>query len=99
MRNERSNFGASDSQPTGRRCSGCGRAKPTTDFYRSRGGKLSSRCKDCQCQAARTTNRDRRSAVRVLIAVHNEEYRSLIAAERAKRLHHDEPTGGGWDVA
>jgi recombinational DNA repair protein (RecF pathway) len=99
MRDERSNFGASDPQPTGKRCSGCGRTKPTTDFYRSRGGKLSSRCKDCQCQAARTTNRDRRSAMRVLIAAHNEEYRSLLAAERTKRLHRDEPTGGGPDVA
>jgi recombinational DNA repair protein (RecF pathway) len=99
MRDERSNFGASDPRPTGKRCSGCGRTKPTTAFYRSRGGKLSSRCKDCQCQAARTTNRDRRGAMRVLIAAHEEEYRSLLAAERDRRLHGDEPSGGGPDVA
>jgi hypothetical protein len=37
--------------------------------------------------------------MRVLIAAHNEEYRSLLAAERARRLHRDEPTGGGSDVA
>ena len=47
MRDERSNFGVPDSQPMSKRCSGCGRAKPTSDFYRSRSGKLSSSCKDC----------------------------------------------------
>jgi len=100
MRDERSNFGVPDSQPTSKRCSGCGRAKPTSDFYRSRTGKLSSRCKDCQCQAARTTNRDRRSALQALIAAHSEEYRWLLATERAKRGQRQEPTSqGGSDVA
>jgi recombinational DNA repair protein (RecF pathway) len=97
MRDERTN---SSAPSTSRRCSGCGRVKPTRDFYIYRGGKLSSRCKDCQCAAARTTSRDRRGALRVLIAAHHEEYRSLLAAERAKRRHRDEPTsGGGADVA
>ena len=99
MRDERTNFSASSQPPGSKRCSGCGRVKPTGDFYRYRGGKLSSRCKDCQCAAARTTSRDRRGALRVLIAAHYEEYRSLLAAERAKRGHRDEPSGSGADVA
>jgi recombinational DNA repair protein (RecF pathway) len=99
MRDERTNSSAPSLPPTAKRCSGCGRVKASCDFYLYRGGKLSSRCKDCQCEAARTTSRDRRGALRVLIAAHDEEYRSLLTAERAKREHHDEPSGGGSDVA
>jgi len=100
MRDERTNSSAPSQPPASKRCSGCGRVKPTRDFYSYRGGKLSSRCKDCQCKAARTTSRDRRGALRVLIAAHHEEYRLLLAAERAKRGHHDAPTsGGGSDAA
>ena len=95
MRDERSNFGVPDSQPMSKRCSGCGRAKPTSDFYRSRSGKLSSRCKYCPCQAARTTNRDRRSALQALIAAHDDEYRALLAAERSNRAHRDGLSSGG----
>jgi recombinational DNA repair protein (RecF pathway) len=100
MRDERTNSSAPSQPPASKRCSGCGRVKPTSDFYRYRGGKRSSRCKACQCAAARTTSRDRRGALRALIAAHHEEYRSLLAAERAKRGHRGEPTsGGGADVA
>jgi recombinational DNA repair protein (RecF pathway) len=99
MRDERTNSSAPSQPPASKRCSRCSRVKPTRDFYRYRGGKLSSRCKDCQCAAARTTSRDRRRALRVLIAAHHEEYRSLLAAERAKRGHRDELPGGGPDVA
>jgi hypothetical protein len=99
MRDERTNSSVSSQPPTAKRCSGCGRVKPTCDFYLYRGSKLSSRCKDCQCEAARTTSRDRRSALRVLIAAHAEEYRSLLAAERAKREHRQESTEGDSHAA
>jgi recombinational DNA repair protein (RecF pathway) len=99
MRDERTNSNAPSQLPTAKRCSGCGRVKPTCDFYLYRGDKLSSRCKDCQCEAARTTSRDRRSALRVLIAAHSEEYQSLLTAERAKRGQRGEPTGGGSHAA
>ncbi len=100
MRDERTNSSAPSHPPASKRCSGCGRVKSTRDFYIYRGSKLSSRCKDCQCAAARTTSRDRRGALRVLIAAHHEEYRTLLAAERAKRGDRDAPTsGGGPDVA
>ena len=100
MRDERTNCSMRSQPPAAKRCSGCGRVKPARDFYLYRGGKLSSRCKDCQCEAARTTSQDRRSALRVLIAAHSEEYRSLLATERAKRRQRDEPTSlDGSDVA
>jgi recombinational DNA repair protein (RecF pathway) len=100
MRDERTNCSTPGELPAAKRCSGCGQEKAARDFYCYRGDKLSSRCKDCQCEAARTTSRDRRSALRVLIAAHSEEYRSLLATERAKRGQRDEPTSlGGSDVA
>src|SRR6266508_1754967 len=98
MRDERTNSSAPSQPSASKRCSGCGRVKPTRDFYIYCGGKLSSRCKDCQCKAARTTSQDRRRALRVLIAVHHEEYRSLLAAERAKRGCDEPASGGGADV-
>jgi recombinational DNA repair protein (RecF pathway) len=100
MRDERTNCRTPSHLPAAKRCSGCGQEKPARDFYLYRDDKLSSRCKDCQCEAARSTSRDRRSALRVLIAAHSEEYRTLLATERAKHEQQDEPTPrGGWDVA
>jgi uncharacterized protein (DUF983 family) len=100
MRDERTNCSAPSQPPTAKRCSGCGQEKLARDFYLYRGDRLSSRCKGCQCEAARTTSRDRRSALRILIAAHSEEYRWLLATERAKRGQRDEPTSrGGSDVA
>ena len=99
MRDERTNCRTPSHLPAAKRCSGCGQEKPAGGFYLYRGDKLSSRCKDCQCEAARTTSRDRRSALRVLIAAHSEEYRSLLTAERAKRGQRGEPTGGGSHAA
>jgi recombinational DNA repair protein (RecF pathway) len=98
MRDERTNSGALGNGLVSKRCSGCGRVKPTSDFYTYRSGKLSSRCKDCQCRAARTTSRTRQNALRALIAAHNREYRLLLAAERAKSRN-DAKSGGGPDVA
>jgi recombinational DNA repair protein (RecF pathway) len=74
MRDEGTNDSAPSQPPAAKRCSGCGQEKFARDFYLYRGAKLSSRCKDCQCEAARTTSRDRRSALRLLIAAHSEEW-------------------------
>jgi recombinational DNA repair protein (RecF pathway) len=98
MRDERTNSGALGNGPVSKHCSGCGRVKPTSDFYAYRNGKLSSRCKDCQCRTARTTSRNRQNALRALIAAHSCEYRSLLAAERA-RSRSDAKAGGDTDVA
>ena len=95
MRDERTNSGAPGQPPSSKRCSGCGRVKPSRDFYTYRDGKLSSRCKACQCRAAQATSRDRQHALRVLIAAHHDEYRKLLAAERAERKRRAEPASGG----
>jgi recombinational DNA repair protein (RecF pathway) len=98
MRDERTNSGAPGNGPVSKHCSGCGRVKPASDFYSYRNDKLSSRCKDCQCSAARTTSRNRQNALRALIAAHNHEYRSLLAAERAKSRN-EAAAGGDSHVA
>jgi recombinational DNA repair protein (RecF pathway) len=97
MRDERTNSGAPD-QPTGRQCSGCRRVQPPDQFYTYGNGKHSSRCKSCQCETARRTGRDRRHALRLLIAVHNDEYRALLRAQRNRHGDGAAP-GGGADVA
>ena len=100
MRDERTNCTASSQPSAAKRCSGCGQEKPAGGFYLYRSNKLSSRCKDCQCEAARISSRDRWSALRVLIAAHSDEYRKLFATERAKRGQRNGPTSpGGSDVA
>ena len=100
MRDERTNCRTPSHLPAAKRCSGCGQEKPAGGFYLYRSNKLSSRCKDCQYEAARISSRDRRSALRVLIAAHSDEYRWLLATERAKRGQRDAPTSpGGSDVA
>jgi recombinational DNA repair protein (RecF pathway) len=100
MRDERTNSTAPSQPSAAKRCSGCGQEKPAGGFYLYRSNKLSSRCKDCQCEAARSSSRDRWSALRVLIAAHSEEYRWLLATERAKRGQRDDPTSwGGSDAA
>ena len=100
MRDERTNCRTPSHLPAAKRCSGCGQEKPAGGFYLYRSNKLSSRCKDCQCGAARISSRDRRSALRVLIAAHSDEYRWLLATERAKRGQRDDPTScGGSDAA
>ena len=40
MRDERTNSNVPSQLPTAKRCSGCGRVKPTCDFYLYRGDKL-----------------------------------------------------------
>ena len=100
MRDERTNCRTPSHLPAAKRCSGCGQEKPAGGFYLYRSNKLSSRCKDCQYEAARISSRDRRSALRVLIAAHSDEYRWLLATERAKRGQRDDPTSwGGSDAA
>ncbi len=100
MRDERTNSSAPGNRAASKHCSRCSRVKPISDFYTYRNGKLSSRCKDCQCRAARATSRDRQNALRALIAAHNGEYRSFLATERAKRRADiGTAAGGGSDVA
>jgi hypothetical protein len=71
--------------------------KALDQFYTYRSSKQSSRCKACQCNTARRTGRDRRRALRLLIAMHADEYRAFL---RSQRISQDnDESGGDGDVA
>ena len=81
MPNEGTNSGASANSAELRTCSRCGEAKPVTEFYR----RPATICKPCQNRASRFSNQCRRAALAHLVALHSNEYRRLLAAERAHR--------------
>jgi recombinational DNA repair protein (RecF pathway) len=96
MPNEGTNSGASANSAELRTCSRCGKPKPVAEFYRS----PATICKRCQNRASRFSNQCRRAALAHLIALHSNEYRRLLAAERAR---HDSSlsdlAGGDSDAA
>jgi hypothetical protein len=71
-----------------RRCSRCGIEKSLDGFY----ANPATICKACQNTAARFSAQVRKAAIARLIAVHRDEYRALLAAERARQAR---PTTGG----
>ncbi len=81
MPNEGTNLGAPADSPELRTCSRCGKRRPVTKFYRS----PATICKRCQNRASRFSNECRRAALAHLIALHPDEYRSLLRAERIRR--------------
>ena len=99
MRDQRTNSGA-PGRPTSKRCSACRAIKAVDEFYADRQGRLTGRCKDCHRQETRANNRRRHAALRLLITAHLEEYRALLAAQRARHeADSNSIAGGGADVA
>jgi hypothetical protein len=76
-----------------RRCSRCGIEKSLDGFY----ANPATICKACQSTATRSSNQVRKAAVARLVAVHRDEYRALLAAERARQAR--PATGGALDAA
>jgi hypothetical protein len=76
-----------------RRCSRCGIEKSLDGFY----ANPATICKACQNVAARFSAQVRKAAVALLIAAHQDEYRALLAAERARQV--GLATGGALDAA
>jgi uncharacterized protein (DUF983 family) len=90
------NPAASARARTHKRCPACGVRKPLFEFYTTPSGAPSGYCKSCQRAISRRSRQRRNAALRVLIALHPEEWRA------ARQRDHDdgEPTvGGGPDVA
>jgi coenzyme F420-reducing hydrogenase beta subunit len=83
MRDQRTNSGV-PGQPSNKRCAACRATKPINEFYADRRGRLTGRCRDCHRQQTRANNRRRHAALRLLITAHMEEYRALLAAQRAR---------------
>jgi coenzyme F420-reducing hydrogenase beta subunit len=103
MRDQRTNPGV-PGRPT-KRCAACRATKPVDEFYADRQGRLTGRCRDCHRQQTRANNRRRLAALRLLITAHLEEYRALLAAQRARHEadRHEADSGstagGGSDAA
>jgi recombinational DNA repair protein (RecF pathway) len=96
MPNEGTNPGVPAGSLALRPCARCGGRKPPAAFYRN----PASICKQCQNRASRFSNQCRRAALAHLIALHPNEYRRLLAAERARRdLSLSDLAGGGADAA
>ncbi len=77
-----------------KRCPACGRPKPVSDFYRTPKGKPSGYCKSCQKAISRRARHRRTAAIRALIALHPEEWRTALEI-----TDDDTVSGGGSDVA
>ena len=76
-----------------RRCSRCRIEKSLDGFY----ANPATICKACQNTAARFSAQVRKAAITRLIAAHRDEYRTLLAAERARQAR--AATGGALDAA
>ncbi len=77
-----------------KRCPACGKRKPLTDFYTTPRGKPSGYCKSCQKTISRRARNRRTAAIRALIALHPEEWRTALQANGE-----DTASGGGPDAA
>jgi coenzyme F420-reducing hydrogenase beta subunit len=98
MRHQRTNAGV-PGRPTTKRCAACRATKPVDEFYADRRGRLTGRCRDCHRHQTRANNR-RLAALRLLITAHMEEYRALLAAQRARHdANSNSIPGGGADAA
>jgi hypothetical protein len=98
MRDQRTNSGV-PGRPSSKRCSACRVIKPTDEFYADRRGRLTGRCRGCHRQETRANNRRRHAALRLLITAHLEEYRALLAAQRARHQDDSNRTVGGGSGA
>jgi hypothetical protein len=104
MRDQPTNSGV-PGRPTSKRCAACRATKPIDEFYADRQGRLTGRCRDCHRQQTRANNRRRHAALRLLITAHMEEYRALLAAQRARHQADGQQAdsssiaGGGADAA
>ncbi|HEX8135398.1 MAG TPA: hypothetical protein VF880_18450 [Actinomycetes bacterium] len=104
MRDQRTNPGV-PGRPTSKHCAACRASKTADEFYADRQGRLTGRCRDCHRHQTRANNRRRHTALRLLITAHMEEYRALLAAQRARpeadgqEANSSSIAGGSSDVA
>ena len=84
-------------QAPAKRCPACGQTRPLAEFPTNLAGRSTS-CGSCCRVAARLASRRRAAAIRLLIALHPEEWAGLLAlvAGRRQTASHA-PAGGGAD--
>jgi predicted sulfurtransferase len=97
MHDEPTGVRAALQSPQRERCPACQQVKHHADFCATPAG-LSSYCQDCQRAASRLASRRRAAAMRLLIALHPEEWAGLLALVGGRRQAASHaPAGGGQD--
>jgi hypothetical protein len=78
----------------GKRCPACGHVRPLADFATLAGGRASC-CQGCRRAAARLASRRRAAAVRLLIALHPQEWAGLLALVGSRHQAASHAAAGG----
>jgi hypothetical protein len=65
-------------QAPAKRCAACGQARPLAELPTSPAGPPAACCQACRRAAGRLASRRRAAAVRLLIALHPEEWAGLL---------------------
>jgi hypothetical protein len=99
MRHEPSGSCPPVQQAPAKPCAACGQNRPLAEFPTSLAGRPASCCSDCRLAAARLASRRRAAAMRLLVALHPQEWAGLLAlvsGGRHQAASHA-PVGGGTD--
>jgi hypothetical protein len=78
-------------------CAACGQTRPLAEFATTPAGRPASSCSDCRRAAARLASRRQAAAMRLLIALHPEEWAGLLALVGGRRQAASHAAGGGAD--
>jgi hypothetical protein len=79
-------------------CAACGQRRSLAEFATTLAGRRVSCCHACRRAAARLASRRRAAAIRLLIALHPEEWAGLLALVGGRRQAASHaPAGGGAD--
>jgi hypothetical protein len=76
-------------------CSACGQTRPLAEFPTSPAGRCASCCQACRRAAARLASRRRAAAIRLLIALHPQEWAGLLSLVAGRRQAASHAPGGG----
>jgi hypothetical protein len=68
-----------------KRCGACGQSRPLAGFATTLAGRPTSCCQACRRAAARLASRRRAAAMRLLIALHPQEWAGLLALVAGSR--------------
>jgi hypothetical protein len=71
-------------QAPAKRCAACGQSRPLAEFATTLAGRCAS-CRACRRAAARLASRRRAAAMRLLIALHPQEWAGLLALVGGRR--------------
>jgi hypothetical protein len=82
-------------QAPAKRCAACGQARSLTEFATTPTGRPASCCHACRRATARLASRRRAAAMRLLIALHPEEWAGLLALVAGPQAASHVPAGGG----